>query len=105
MTWVLKTSAVRVAKREQEATFRSLKEIPVELKREMKKALEGPESETIFIANRAAYKRMEEITRRTYGAAAEAHRLRRGRRLFWAAAGAALSSATLTWIILRLFDR
>ncbi|HUG81892.1 MAG TPA: hypothetical protein VML01_09525 [Bryobacterales bacterium] len=93
MKWVLKTSAVHVAKTRQQVTFRSLHDVPADLRREMKKALEGPDSETIYIANPAAYELMEK--RRDPS---------RGKRLFWAGLGAALSAATITWVVLTLFD-
>ncbi len=94
MKWVLKTSAVHVAKERGEATFRSMHEVPADLKREIKKALEGPKSQTIYIANQAAYERLE--SRREPS---------RGKTLVWAGLGAALTAAALTWVVLSLFDR
>ena len=109
MKWVLKTSSVRVAKTREEATFRSIDEIPMDLRREIKQALEGPDSETIYIANQAAYNHIEELTQQRQGAQggslATGRDLSRGQRLAWAGLGAALSAATLTWILLTLLDK
>lgn len=71
-----------------------MNEVPADLRREMKKAFEGPESQTIYIANQAAYERLE--SRREPS---------RGKMLVWTGLGAALSAAALTWIVLSLFDR
>ena len=109
MKWVLKVSSVRIAKMREEVTFRSVDEIPMGLRREIKQALEGPDSETIYIANQAAYKHIEELTQQrqeTQAASPATERdLSRGQRLAWAALGAALSAATLTWILLTLLNK
>ena len=99
MKWVVKTSAVRVAKTSEEMTFRSLHDVPDDLRREMKKALEGPDSETIYIANPAAYELME--SRRNPNPPSGSNRL------LWTGVGAlgAALSAAITWAVLTLFGK
>lgn len=58
MNWVLKTSAVRAATSRGDETFDSLEEMPPELRRQARKALDGPHTETILIANQEAYDRV-----------------------------------------------
>ena len=60
MKWVLKTSSVRVATRENEAVYRSFDEVPAALREEIREALSGPNTETIYIANQEAYERIKQ---------------------------------------------
>jgi ferric-dicitrate binding protein FerR (iron transport regulator) len=62
MRWVLKTSSVRVATAEHEQVYRSLEDVPTDLQKEIRKTLEGPNSDTIYIANQEAYERIKELT-------------------------------------------
>ena len=58
MKWVLKTSCVRIATRDQDVVYRSIQDAPPELRERIKEVLRGPDSETIFIANQEAYDRL-----------------------------------------------
>ena len=58
MKWVVKTSSVRVATSGEERVYRSLEDVPPELRRKIRKTIEGPNSETIWIANQEAYERI-----------------------------------------------
>ncbi len=58
MKWVLKTSSVRIATRDQDRVYRSIQDAPPELRERIKEVLQGPDSETIFIANQEAYDRL-----------------------------------------------
>ena len=60
MKWVLKTSSVRVATREKEGVYRSIEDVPTDLRDEIQEALAGPNTETIYIANQQAYERIKE---------------------------------------------
>ncbi len=60
MKWVLKTSSVRVATRENEGVYRSFDEVPAALREEIHEALSGPNTETIYIANQEAYERIKQ---------------------------------------------
>ena len=55
MKWVLKTSSVRIATGDQDVVYRSIQDAPPELRERIKEVLQGPDSETIFIANQEAY--------------------------------------------------
>ena len=108
MNWVVRTSTIHVATAKKQASFQSVAELPRELKQEIKKALDGPDTETIYIANQAAYERIgelvreqEESKREPYEEEHHSHR----KRLALAALGAALSAAALTWIALTLLGK
>jgi len=108
MNWVVKTSTIHVATANKQASFQSVDELPRELKQEIKKALDGPDTETIYIANQAAYERIGELVREQEESKREFneegqhfHR----KRLALAALGAALSAAALTWIVLTIFGK
>ena len=58
MRWVLRTSSVRIATRDQDRVYRSIQDAPPELRERIKEVLQGPDSETIFIANQEAYDRL-----------------------------------------------
>ena len=58
MKWVLKTSSVRIATGDQDVVYRSIQDAPPELRERIKEVLQGPDSETIFIANQEAYDRL-----------------------------------------------
>ena len=68
MKWVLKTSSVRVATRENEAVYRSFDEVPAALREEIREALSGPNTETIYIANQEAYERIKQHRASRFGA-------------------------------------
>lgn len=60
MKWVIKTSSVRVASGNQDRIFRSLDDLPPALRERVIETIEGPNSETVLIANQAAYERIVE---------------------------------------------
>ena len=60
MKWVLKTASVRVATKDKESVFRSIEDVPPELREEIREALSGPNAETIYIANQEACKLIQE---------------------------------------------
>ena len=108
MNWVVKTSTIRVATTKKQASFHSVDDLPHELKRDIKKALEGPDTETIYIANQAAYERIGELAREQDESKRESNSEARHfhrKRLAMAALGAALSAAALTWVALTLFGK
>ena len=55
MKWVVKTSSVRVSDGEGDRVYRSLDDVPEELREKMRKTMDGPSSQTILIANQEAY--------------------------------------------------
>lgn len=55
MKWVVKTSSVRVASGNQDRIFRSLDDLPPALRERVVETIEGPNCETVLIANQAAY--------------------------------------------------
>lgn len=55
MTWVLKTSTVRVATREGDQAFPSLEEVPEPLRERVREAVEGPDAEVLLIASQEVY--------------------------------------------------
>ncbi len=55
MKWVLRTSAVRVADEQGERLYGSLEEAPAEIREKVVDSLNGPDSQTILIANQKAY--------------------------------------------------
>ena len=62
MVGVVKTSQVRVAAGEEDRVFRSLDDLPPELRRQLRRALNGPLMDTIVIADPAGRQRIfEEI--------------------------------------------
>ena len=58
MKWVLKTSSVRIATRDEDRTYRSIQDAPPELRERIRDVMQGPDSETIFIAHPEAYDRL-----------------------------------------------
>ena len=107
MNRVLKTSSIRIATARKEAYFRSVEELPSELREEIEKALEGPDTETLYIANQAAYERIGELTRERQDSesATEEKQLFHRKRQALATLGALLSAAALTWVVLTLFGK
>ena len=107
MNRVLKTSSIRIATARKEAFFHSVEELAQELRQEIKRALEGPDTETLYIANQAAYEHIEELTweRRDSESTAEEKQLSHRKRRALAALGAALSGGALTWVVLTLFGK
>lgn len=55
MKWVVKTSAVRISSREGERIYRSLQDVPSELRAKVESTMAGSHSQTILIANQEAY--------------------------------------------------
>lgn len=58
MKWVGRTGFVRVASSEGDRIYRSLDELPDELRERARHALEGPNAETILIADPESYERI-----------------------------------------------
>lgn len=58
MKWVLKTSSVRIATRDEDRIYHSIQDAPPELRERIREVMQGPDSETIFIANPEAYDRL-----------------------------------------------
>lgn len=58
MKWVVKTSSVRISTELGDRAYRSLEEVPEELRARIRETLEGPNAETILIANQEAYDRV-----------------------------------------------
>ncbi len=58
MKWVVKTSTVRVSDKTGERVYRSLEDAPPEVRERIRRTLEGPNSQTILIANQEAYDRI-----------------------------------------------
>jgi hypothetical protein len=61
---VVKTSSVRVSAGDTDRIYASLAEIPPELRDQLRKAIEGPDSETILIADPAGRERILAAIRR-----------------------------------------
>lgn len=55
MKWVLRTTAVRVADEQGERLYGSLEDIPPEMRDKIVESFDGPDSQTILIANQKAY--------------------------------------------------
>jgi hypothetical protein len=53
--WVLRTTSVRVADSQGDRLYESIEETPPELREKIADAVNGPESQTILIANQKAY--------------------------------------------------
>lgn len=60
---VVKTSQVRVAAGEEDRIFRSMEELPPELRKQLRQALNGPLTDTIVIADAAGRQRIFEAIR------------------------------------------
>ena len=63
MVGVVKTSQVRVSAGAEDRVFRSMDELPPELRRQMRRALNGPLADTIVIADPAGRQRIFEAIR------------------------------------------
>ncbi len=63
MKWVGKTRTVRIATEEGDCTYHSIEDVPPELRQIVKQTLEGPNSQTVLIANQEAYERLNEQIR------------------------------------------
>jgi hypothetical protein len=50
-TGLVKTSSIRVAAGERDQLYRSIEELPPELRRKLRQAISGPQAETIIIAD------------------------------------------------------
>jgi hypothetical protein len=55
MKWVLRTTTVRVSDPQGDRLYESLEETPPELREKIGEAVNGPDSQTILIANQKAY--------------------------------------------------
>ena len=60
MKWVLRTSSVRVADKQGDRLYESLENVPAEMREKVIDALNGPDSQTILIANQKAYDQIAE---------------------------------------------
>jgi hypothetical protein len=58
VNWVVKTSSVRVSDHDGDRVYRSLDDVPNELRTKIRECIEGPNAETILIANQEAYDRI-----------------------------------------------
>lgn len=63
MVGVVKTSQVRVAAGEEDRVFRSMDDLPPELRKQLRRALNGPLADTIVIADAAGRQRIFEAIR------------------------------------------
>lgn len=59
MKWVGKTRTVRIATQQGDTIYHSIEDVPEELRQLVKRTLEGPNSQTVLIANQEAYERLE----------------------------------------------
>ena len=55
MKWVLRTTSVRVSDAQGDRVYDSLEEAPPELRQKIAESVNGPDSQTILIANQKAY--------------------------------------------------
>ena len=83
MKWVLKTSTLRVATGHKDRVYRSMEEVPPELQQKVRTALQGPNSETIFIANQEAYDHIADLARDLPPESGKILSPRPGRTNFW----------------------
>ena len=60
MKWVLRTTSVRVADEQGERLYRSLEDVPPEMRDKIVESLDGEDSQTILIANQKAYDQIAE---------------------------------------------
>jgi hypothetical protein len=60
MKWIGKTRTVRIATDEGDRVYHSMEDVPPELRTILKRTLEGPNSETVLIANQEAYERLNQ---------------------------------------------
>lgn len=60
---VMKTSAVRVSTAENDLIYRSLAEVPPELREQLQRAIEGPDSRTILIADQKGREKILQAVR------------------------------------------
>jgi hypothetical protein len=60
MRWVGKTRTVRIATDEGDRVYHSIEDLPAELRKVVKETLEGPNSETVLIANQEAFERLSQ---------------------------------------------
>jgi hypothetical protein len=105
MKWVGKTRSVRIATHEGDQVYHSIEDVPPELRQIVMQTLEGPNSETVLIANQEAYDRLSqqfrELPNGLKAAASEptqeANR-RQARLWTWGVAGALLSIGSL-WLL------
>ena len=113
MRWVLKTASVRVATREKEDVYRSIEDVPTDLRAEIQEVFAGPNSKTIFIANQEAYERIKEHHSSKFGTDAREEpglppatgRPGGGWRLALAAALSTMSALALLWLWLILVGK
>ena len=116
MRWVLKTSSVRIATRDQDRTYRSIQDAPPELRERIKEVIQGPDSETFFIANQEAGRLFTkpkeapanyrnaglEVSRNESGAG---HQLTPSARRVLAAMFSAIGALWLIWALLTQIDK
>lgn len=106
MKWVGKTRTVRIATGEGDRTYHSIEDVPAELRQVVKLTLEGPNSQTVLIANQEAYERLnvqfrelpagiEEVARSVTETRQDQSALRLWK---WAVAGS-LSLLLMLWLL------
>lgn len=60
MKWILRTTSVRISDAQGERVYDSLEETPAELREKVIDSVNGPDSQTILIANQKAYDQIAE---------------------------------------------
>lgn len=110
MKWVAKTRTVRIATGEGDRLYHSIEDVPDELRQIVMQTLEGPNSETVLIANQEAYDRLSQQFRDLPNGLEEvaqqpeddAGKQRAARIWKWAVGGSLLliSSLWLAWVYL-----
>lgn len=58
MKWVVRTSSVRVAAKDSDRVYRSMDDVPPDMRTRIQETVEGPNALTILIANHEAYDRI-----------------------------------------------
>jgi hypothetical protein len=106
MKWVGKTRTVRVATPEGDRVYRSIEAVPPRLREILRQTLEGPNAETILIANQEAYERLNQqlidLPARIENAPSDPERQPapdRGRRIWIWGVGGALGAGLALWSI------
>jgi hypothetical protein len=106
MKWVGKTRTVRIATGEGDRTYHSIEDVPPELRQLVRQTLDGPNSQTVLIANQEAYERLNEQFRELPGGLeeplrreAESRENQRALRLWKWAVGGSLSVLLTLWLL------
>jgi hypothetical protein len=106
MKWVGKTRTVRISTDEGDRTYHSIEDVPSELRQVVKQTLEGPNSQTVLIANQEAYERLNEQFRElpagleAFARDAAEHRENQGAQRLWKwGVASALSLMLVLWLL------